>query len=73
MLLGLTPAQIKEYEIIEQFSYFLVVDDDWSNAGKYESLEDVKYSVSESFGLNFSSNKLSLIDDWNNTVIRGGY
>lgn len=73
VLLGLTPAQIKEYEIIEQFSYFLVVDDDWSNAGKYESLEDVKYSVSESFGLNFSSNKLSLIDDWNNTVIRGGY
>ena len=73
VLLGLTPAQIKEYEIIEQFSYFLVVDDDWSNAGKYESLEDVKYSVSESFGLNFSNNKLDLIDDWNKTVVRGGW
>ena len=73
VLLGLTPAQIKEYDVIEQFSYFLVVDDDWSNAGKYESLEDVKYSVSESFGLNFSSHKLDLIDDWNKTVVRGGY
>ena len=73
VLLGLTPAQIKEYDVIEQFSYFLVVDDDWSNAGKYESLEDVKYSVSESFGLNFSNNKLDLIDAWNKTVVRGGY
>ena len=73
VLLGLTPTQIKEYDVIEQFSYFLVVDDDWSNAGKYESLEDVKYSVSESFGLNFSNNKLDLIDDWNKTVVRGGY
>ena len=73
VLLELTPAQIKEYDVIEQFEYVLVVDDDWSNAGKYESLEDVKYSVSESFGLNFSSNKLSLIDDWNKTVVRGGY
>ena len=73
VLLGLTPAQIKEYDVIEQFSYFLVVDDDWSNAGKYESLEDVKYSVSESFGLNFSNNKLDLIDDWNKTIARGGY
>ena len=73
VLLGLTPAQIKEYDVIEQFSYFLVVDDDWSNAGKYESLEDVKYSVSESFGLNFSNNKLDLIDDWNKTVVRGGW
>ena len=73
VLLGLTPAQIKEYNVIEQFEYTLVVDDDWSNAGKYESLEDVKYSVSESFGLNFSSNKLSLIDDWNKTVVRGGW
>ena len=73
VLLGLTPTQIKEYDVIEQFEYFLVVDDDWSNAGKYESLEDVKYSVSESFGLNFSSNQLSLIDDRNKTVVRGGW
>lgn len=71
VILGLTPAQIKEYDAIEQFSYFLVVDDDWSNAGKYQSLEDLKYSVSESFGLNFSNNKLDLIDDWNKTIVRG--
>ena len=73
VLLGLTPAQIKEYDVIEQFEYFLVVEDDWSNAEKYESLEDIKYSVSERFGLSFSSNKLDLIDDWNKTVVRGGY
>ena len=71
VLLGSTPAQIKEYDVIEQFSYFLVVGDDWSNAGKYDSLEDLKYSVSESFGLNFSNNKLDLIDDWNKTIVRG--
>lgn len=73
VLLGLTSAQIKEYDVIEQFSYFLVVDDDWSNAGKYQSLEDLKYSISESFGLNFSNNKLDLIDDWNKTIVRGGW
>lgn len=73
VLLGLTPAQIKEYEVIEQFEYTLVVDDEWGYAEKYESLEDVKYSVSERFGLNFSNNKLDLIDDWNKTVVRGGY
>lgn len=69
VLLGLTPAQIKEYDVIEQFEYFLVVEGDWSNAEKYESLEDIKYSVSERFGLSFSSNKLDLIDDWNKTVV----
>lgn len=72
-LLGLTPAQIKEYDVIEQFEYFLVVEDDWSNAEKYESLDDIKHSVAERFGLNFSSHKLDLIDDWDKTVVRGGW
>ena len=74
VLLGLTPAQIKEYDVIEQFSYFLVVDDDWSNAKTqtFKSLYDVKMFVSNNVGLDFH-NKLDLIDDWNKTVVRGGW
>ena len=42
VLLGLTPAQIKEYDVIEQFEYTLVVDDEWGYAEKCKDLQDVK-------------------------------
>lgn len=72
-LLGLTPAQIKEYEVIEQFEYVLVVDSDYNtNTQTFDTLLDVKRFVADSVGLNFHS-YLDLIDDWNKTVVRGGY
>lgn len=72
MLLGLTPAQIKEYDVIEQFEYVLVVDDEWGYAEKFKHLEDIKYAIAEKFNLGFV-HKFSLLDDWNKVIIKGGY
>lgn len=70
-LLGLTPAQIKEYEVIEQFEYVLVVDDDYStNTQTFDTLLDVKRFVADRVGLNFHS-YLDLQDSEGNTVVRG--
>lgn len=71
-LLGLTPAQIKEYEVIEQFEYTLVVDDEWGYAEKCKDLQDVKELVSDKLGISFNW-YLDLKDDWNKTIVRGGY
>lgn len=70
-LLGLTPAQIKEYEVIEQFEYVLVVDSDYNtNTQTFDTLLDVKRFVADSVGLNFHS-YLDLKDTESNTVVRG--
>ena len=52
VLLGLSPAQIKEYETIEQFQYKLVVDDEW-NIPEFNSMEEVKNYVADMLGLTF--------------------
>lgn len=71
-LLGLTPAQIKEYEVVEQFEYTLVVDDEWGYAEKCKDLQDVKELVSDKLGISFNW-YLDLKDNEDNTVVRGGY
>ena len=53
VLLGLSPAQIKEYETTEQFEYTLVVDDDWSNVDKCKTLLEVKQCLADRIGLTF--------------------
>lgn len=72
VLLGLTPAQIKEYEVIEQFEYTLVVDDEWGYAEKCKNLQDVKELVSDKLGISFNW-YLDLKDSEDNAVVRGGY
>ena len=71
-LLGLSPAQIKEYNVVEQFEYILVVDDEWGYAEKFNHLEDIKYAIAERFNLGFV-NKFSVLDDWNKVILKGGY
>lgn len=72
VLLGLTPAQLKEYDVIEQFEYTLVVDDEWQYAENCKDLQDVKELVSDKLGISFNW-YLDLKDNEDNTVIRGGY
>jgi len=73
VLLGLTPAQIKEYDVIEQFEYVLEISDDLdTNTKTFKSLYDVKMFVANSVGLDFHS-YLDLIDTEDNTVVRGGW
>lgn len=72
VLLGLTPAQIKEYDVIEQFEYTLVVDDEWGYAEKCKDLQDVKELVSDRLGISFNW-YLDLKDNEDNTVVRGGW
>ena len=72
VLLGLSPAQIKEYDVIEQFEYTLVVDDDWGYAEKCKNLQDVKELVSDKLGISFNWYlDLKDVDDQN--VVKGGY
>ena len=72
VLLGLTPAQIKEYDVIEQFEYTLVVDDEWGYAEKCKDLQDVKELVSDRLGISFNW-YLDLKDAEDNTIVRGGW
>ena len=72
VLLELTSAQIKEYDVIEQFEYTLVVDDEWGYAEKCKDLQDVKELVSDRLGISFNW-YLDLKDAEDNTVVRGGY
>lgn len=70
-LLGLTPTQIKEYEVVEQFKYVLEISDDWdTNTKTFDDLDEVKYYVADNVGLNFHS-YLDLKDTESNTVVRG--
>ena len=52
VLLGLTPAQIKEYEAIEQFVYKLVVDGE-QYVEDFSELWQVKSHVADDIGLVF--------------------
>ena len=72
VLLGLTPVQIKEYDVIEQFKYILVVGDEWGYAEECKSLQEAKELVSDKLGISFNW-YLDLKDNEDNTVIRGGY
>lgn len=70
-LLELTPAQIKEYEVVEQFKYVLEISDVWdTNTKTFDDLDEVKCYVADSVGLNFHS-YLDLKDAESNTVVRG--
>lgn len=70
-LLGLTPAQIKEYVVVEQFKYVLEISDDWdTNTKTFDDLGEVKCYVADKVGLNFHS-YFDLKDDQSNTVVRG--
>ena len=73
VLLGLTPTQIKEYDVIEQFEYAVLVDDCYNaKTQTFKSLYDVKMFVANSVGLDFHS-YLDLKDNEDNTVVREGY
>ena len=52
-LLKLQPKHIKEYEVIEQFEYVLVIDDDWYNTTAYKTLLELKDGVADKLGLCF--------------------
>ena len=52
-LLKLQPRHIKEYEVVEQFEYVLVVDEDWDNSTAYETLWELKDGVADKLGLCF--------------------
>ena len=70
-LLGLTPAQIKEYEVVEQFKYVLEISDCWdTNTKTFDDLDELKCYVANKVGLNFHS-YLDLKDTESNTVVRG--
>lgn len=71
-LLELTPAQIKEYKIIEKFQYRLISEyDGWGFGEVYNSLEEIKEIVSDKLGISFSW-YLDLKDSENNTVVGRG-
>ena len=53
VLLGLSPAQIREYEAIEQFEYTLVVDDDWHSSETRRHMWEIKDVVAYRVGLHF--------------------
>ena len=73
VLLGLTPAQIKEYDVVEQFEYVLDMSDGWNCDSKtFHTLDDVKCFVADRIGL-VSHSYLDLKDNEDNTVVRGGY
>lgn len=71
VLLGLSPAQIKEYETIEQFQYKLVVDDGW-NIVKFNSLEEVKNYVADMLGLTFHWDYDLVSTDGKKIMLEGG-
>ena len=52
-LLKLQPKHIKEYEVIEQFEYVLVIDEDWYNTTAYKTLWELKNGVADKLGLCF--------------------
>ena len=70
VLLGLSPAQIKEYETIEQFQYKLVVDDEW-NIPEFSSLEEVKNYVADVLGLTFHWDYDLVSADGNKVMLEG--
>lgn len=70
VLLGLSPAQIKEYETIEQFNYKLVVDDEW-NIPEFSSLWEVKNYVADMLGLTFHWDYDLVSTDGNNVMLEG--
>ena len=71
VLLGLSPAQIKEYETIEQFEYKLVVDDEW-NIPEFNSLEEVKNYVADMLGLTFHWDYDLVSTDGKKVMLEGG-
>ena len=70
VLLGLSPAQIKEYETIEQFQYKLVVDDEW-NIPEFNSMEEVKNYVADMLGLTFHWDYDLVSTDGNKVILEG--
>lgn len=73
VLLGLSPAQIKEYDVIEKFRYRLICEDDgWGYGEVCNSLEEIKEIISDKLGISFNW-YLDLKDSENNTVVGGGY
>jgi len=67
VLLGLTPAQIKEYETIEQFVYNLFVDDEQHGAN-FSELWEVKNYVADLINLTFHGD-YDLVSSDGNVVV----
>ena len=69
-LLKLQPKHIKEYEVIEQFEYVLVIDEDWYNTTAYKTLRELKDGVADKLGLcfhgdyNLCSNSEVVVDSY---------
>jgi len=69
VLLGLTPAQIKEYEPIEQFVYNLVIDDIVVDTD-FSALWQVKDYVADTLNLTFHGD-YNLVSSDGNVVVEG--
>ena len=67
VLLGLTPAQIKEYETIEQFVYKLEIDGDWDDSD-FGELWQVKDYVANALNLTFHGD-YDLVSSDGNVVV----
>lgn len=69
-LLGLSPAQIKKYDVIEQFKYRLIVDDEDWNSMYFDNIYELTHYIAEQFGLYFNS-KYNLMSTTNEVVSEG--
>lgn len=61
VLLGLTPAQIKEYVVVETFKYRLVIDEYESLL--FDNMNEVRYHISDALGLGFYDYSLMTTDN----------
>lgn len=73
VLLGLSPKQIKEYEVVEQFVYEVIIDDDYDEeVVTCEHLSDVKDIVADKIGLNFTR-YLDLMSNQDIAIVTSNY
>lgn len=69
-LLGLSPAQIKEYDVIEQFQYRLVIDDEMWDSKVFKTTYEIKDYISNIFGLIFHG-EYDLMSTTNQVISKG--
>lgn len=56
VLLGLSPAQIRDFDKVEEFIYTLVIAEDWNNAYTSKDLRDIQSYLAEALNLGFYNN-----------------
>lgn len=56
VLLGLTPAQIRDFDKVEEFTYTLVIAEDWNKAYISKALRDIQSYLAEELNLGFYNN-----------------